>query len=144
MAFIDFNDNSISLGKRKVAYVSFLMKKGKTLIAAQKAANKKFGFEVKPKTLVLLIYNPYMVTRTLCGGKNTFSWCDYTKKDVNKYQSFKVQDITDEFKAYKAAYKDKLEKSPNYIYELLESYKKEIEGKSDLEKMEFDIVFVIE
>lgn len=44
MKFVDFNDESLPLGKRKVAYVKWAVSKGTTLIVAQRQANKKFGY----------------------------------------------------------------------------------------------------
>jgi len=44
MTFIDFNDTSIPVGKRKVAYVKWAMSKGTKKIQAQRQANRKFGY----------------------------------------------------------------------------------------------------
>ena len=44
MSYIDFNDASVPIGKRKQAYVKYAVSKGTTLIAAQRQANKKFGY----------------------------------------------------------------------------------------------------
>ena len=53
-SYINWNNEKIPIGKRKVAYVKYLVSKGIPLINAQKSANKKFGFERKGKYLVLL------------------------------------------------------------------------------------------
>lgn len=45
--YIDFNDEKLSLGKRKVAFVKWAMMKGTEKIKAQKIANKKFGWETR-------------------------------------------------------------------------------------------------
>lgn len=45
--YIDFNDDNIPIGKRKVEFVKWAMKKGTSLIDAQRIANSKFGFEKK-------------------------------------------------------------------------------------------------
>lgn len=59
MAYIDFNDEKIPLGKRKVAYIKHLMHKyNYPLLSAQKAANKRFGFEVKYPNVVF-VYADY-------------------------------------------------------------------------------------
>ena len=47
MKYVDFNNKSIPVGKRKVAYVKFAMSKGMEKIKAQRIANKEFGFELK-------------------------------------------------------------------------------------------------
>lgn len=54
MKYVDFNDNSIPIGKRKVAYVKWAMMQGTTEKKARMLANKKFGFERKGKHLVFL------------------------------------------------------------------------------------------
>jgi len=47
MKYVDFNDESIPIGKRKVAYVKFAMSKGTSQVSARTQANKKFGWEEK-------------------------------------------------------------------------------------------------
>jgi predicted RNA-binding Zn-ribbon protein involved in translation (DUF1610 family) len=47
MDFINWNDEKISLGKRKVAFVKWAMKQGTPKINAQRIANKKFGWEFR-------------------------------------------------------------------------------------------------
>ena len=53
--FIDFNDDSIPIGVRKVAYVKYAMSKGTSEINAKKQANKKFGFDTVGKRLLVII-----------------------------------------------------------------------------------------
>jgi len=48
MKYIDFNDESLPIGKRKQAYIKFVVSKGTDIISAKRQANKKFGFEKKP------------------------------------------------------------------------------------------------
>jgi Zn finger protein HypA/HybF involved in hydrogenase expression len=43
MKYVDFNDTTIAVGKRKVAYVKWAVHKGTDLIKAKMMANKKFG-----------------------------------------------------------------------------------------------------
>lgn len=57
---VNWDDERIPLGKRKNIYIRYLLSKGWELINAQKAANKKFGFERKGKYLVLLGNADYM------------------------------------------------------------------------------------
>ena len=52
MAFIDFNDETIPIGKRKVAYVKYAMRNGTSEIAARRQANKKFGCKYAPQWLI--------------------------------------------------------------------------------------------
>ena len=54
MEYIDFNDEKIPIGKRKMAYVKWAMSKGTTEKKARMQANKKFGFERKGKVLVYM------------------------------------------------------------------------------------------
>ena len=54
MKFVDFNDESIPVGKRKVAYVKYAMSHGTSEKAARIQANRKFGFERKGKWVVFL------------------------------------------------------------------------------------------
>lgn len=56
MKFVDFNDDRIPIGKRKVAYVKWAMMKGTPEKKAKELANKKFGWERHGKYLVF-IYN---------------------------------------------------------------------------------------
>ena len=52
--FIDFNDESIPVGKRKVAYVKWAMSKGTPEKLARTWANRKFGWERRGKWLVFI------------------------------------------------------------------------------------------
>ena len=55
MSYIDFNDDRIPIGKRKKAYIAYLISKhGYELIKAQQCANKRFGFEIKYPKLVFI------------------------------------------------------------------------------------------
>jgi hypothetical protein len=47
MKYIDFNDSSLPIGKRKQAYIKFAVSKGTDILIAKRQANKKFGFEKK-------------------------------------------------------------------------------------------------
>ena len=70
MAFIDFNDETIPVGKRKVAYVKYAMRNGTSEMIARRQANKKFGFEIKENYLLIIIV------------AGSFSWSRY---DVVSY-----------------------------------------------------------
>lgn len=45
--YVNFNDESLPIGKRKQAYVKWAVSQGTKLDAAKRQANKKFGFEKK-------------------------------------------------------------------------------------------------
>lgn len=53
--YINFNDEKIPVGKRKVAYIKYLMSRyDYKLVTAQRLANKRFGYGVMfPKLLFL-------------------------------------------------------------------------------------------
>lgn len=53
--YIDFNDESIPLGKRKQAFVRWAIHKGTEPIEAKRIANKKFGFERKGELVILVM-----------------------------------------------------------------------------------------
>ena len=42
MKYIDFNDESLPIGKRKQAYIKFAVSKGTDIVSAKRQANKKF------------------------------------------------------------------------------------------------------
>ena len=52
MKFMNFNDTSIPIGKRKQAYVAWAIKNGTPAIEAKRQANEKFGFSRKGKYVV--------------------------------------------------------------------------------------------
>ena len=94
MNYVDFNDEKIPLGKRKKAYIAYLIKQGHELINAQRLANKRFGFEVKYPKLVFVYadygrssQNSYTGTREVSNGFE-----DYTKR-AGRIEYHKVDDI---------------------------------------------------
>ena len=52
MQYVDFNDQRIPIGKRKVAFIKWAVHNGTPLERAQRIANRKFGFERKGKYIV--------------------------------------------------------------------------------------------
>lgn len=52
--YIDFNDDTIPIGKRKQAYVKWAVSKGTSLKKAKIQANKKFGFKKTDKKLLII------------------------------------------------------------------------------------------
>lgn len=80
--YINFNDESIPLGKRKQAYIRWAVyKKGKSMDEAKILANRKFGFE-KKKGLLLLCYFYHK-----SNSPHFESW------DLRKYQKHKSIDV---------------------------------------------------
>lgn len=81
MAYINFNDESQPIGKRKQAYVKWAVSKGTSLIDAQRQANKKFGFEKKGKVVAIVydMFCPHYV-------EDIFD-CYY---DIRKLKEYKV------------------------------------------------------
>ena len=55
MKFVDFYDETIPVGKRKVAYVKYAMMHGTPKKKAMQQANKKFGFGRRGTYLVFII-----------------------------------------------------------------------------------------
>lgn len=81
MAYVNFNDESQPIGKRKQAYIKWAVSKGTSLIDAQRQANKKFGFEKRDKVLAIVYdhYCPHYV-------EDVFD-CYY---DIRKLKEYKV------------------------------------------------------
>lgn len=48
--YVNFNDKTLPLGKRKVAYVKWAVSKGTELIEAQRQSNNKFGYSETSNT----------------------------------------------------------------------------------------------
>lgn len=55
MGYVDFNDESIPVGKRKQAFVRWAISRGTDPIKAKQIANKKFGFEQKGELVILVM-----------------------------------------------------------------------------------------
>ena len=83
MGFIDFNDERIPIGKRKVAYVKYAMAHGTSEKSARAQANRKFGFERKGKYLVLLGNADVMDRRDF----RNFTWERASGIDCRKAES---------------------------------------------------------
>ena len=85
MEYVNFKDEKIPLGKRKVAYIKWLLKKGYSMYESKVRANKKFGFAKKAGVL-LLWHDPDNVS-----SKSYFQHRDYwTGIDKRKYEEHKV------------------------------------------------------
>ena len=82
MKYIDFNDESLPIGKRKQAYVKFAVSKGTDIVLAKRQANKKFGFEQKAGILAIARDSGRRGQRSFTGLKNE-AFLNY---DLRKYK----------------------------------------------------------
>jgi len=95
MKYIDFNDKSLPIGKRKQAYIKFAVSKGTDIIIAKRQANKKFGFEKKPG--IFAIVTDY---GRMC--QNSFRIEEiFDGIDLRKYESADWSLVEDEEKTLK-------------------------------------------
>lgn len=86
--YIDFNDESIPLGKRKQAYIRWAVyKKGKSMDEAKILANRKFGFEKKGKILAL-----YHI-RSPISRFYSFDEAIFWNYDLRKYKEWKAIEV---------------------------------------------------
>lgn len=103
MKYIDFNDESISIGKRKQAYVKWAVSKGTNIFSAKRQANKKFGFEKKAGLLAIVKDWGRMHQRSFTGDKEIFRGYDLRKyekiKWVEMYEEDEILKIKKEFRA---------------------------------------------
>jgi hypothetical protein len=91
MKYIDFNDESLPIGKRKQAYIKFALSKGTDLISAKRQANKKFGFKKKPGIFAIVTDYGRMGQRSFTGSQEIFQGYD-----LRKYEKSKWAEIYDE------------------------------------------------
>lgn len=81
--YIDFNDKSIPIGKRKQAFVRWAISQGTDEIKAKRIANKKFGFEQKGELVILVM--------------------DFARMHQN---SFRISEVYDSYRYEARHYKD--------------------------------------
>lgn len=86
MKYIDFSDERIPIGKRKVAFIKWAVSKGTPLQRAQRIANEKFGFERKGKYLVR-VGNAYCMDLP---SFSKFTWSDAVQLDPRRCESIIV------------------------------------------------------
>jgi hypothetical protein len=80
MKYIDFNDENLPIGKRKQAYIKFVVSKGTDIISAKRQANKKFGFEKKPGIFAIVKdWSERMEQRSFTGSQEIFAGYDLRK-----------------------------------------------------------------
>lgn len=101
MKFIDFNDESLPIGKRKQAYVKWAVSKGTELQDALRQANRKFGFEQKEGIFAIVEdFGGRAEQRSFTGADEIFQMHDLRKykrhdyaiiHDVNQKKAVKKQ-----------------------------------------------------
>jgi hypothetical protein len=80
MKYVNFNDESLPIGKRKQAYVKWAVSKGTELKDAQKQANRKFGFEKKEGIFALVMdYGDRAQQNSFTGDSEIFQSYDLRK-----------------------------------------------------------------
>ena len=103
MKYIDFNDESIPIGKRKQAYVKWVVSKGTDIFSAKRQANKKFGFEEKAGLLAIVKDWGRMHQTSFTGEREIFWGYDLRKykktKWVEMYDEDEILKIKKEFRA---------------------------------------------
>ena len=105
MEYIDFNDKTIPIGKRKQAFVKWAVSKGTELAKAKKIANNKFGFEMKPGIFALVIdsgrmhQNSFEGIREIFQGYNLKKYSDYKYKVVDCWNDDIANALYEEYRA---------------------------------------------
>lgn len=105
MDYIDFNDKTIPIGKRKQAFVKWAVSKGTELAKAKKIANNKFGFEMKPGIFALVIdcgrmhQNSFEGIREIFEGYNLKKYYDYKYKVVDDWDNDIAKALYEEYRA---------------------------------------------
>jgi hypothetical protein len=86
MKYINFNNKSLPIGKRKQAYIKWAISKGTDLINAKKQANKKFGFEKKPGIFAIVKdWSGRMEQKSFTGIKEIFAGYDLRKYEKSNW-----------------------------------------------------------
>jgi len=99
MSYINFNDETVPVGKRKQAYVKWAVKRGTDIMVAKRQANKKFGFEKKPGVIAIVRdMDGRMHQRSFTGDQEIFATVDLRKyercvwiKYISEEESQKVE-----------------------------------------------------
>ena len=116
MKYIDFNDESLPIGKRKQAYVKWAISKGSDILSAKKQANNKFGFEKKPGIFAIVKdWSDRMKQSSFAGDAEIFSGYD-----LRKYEKSEWAEMWDEYDIDKVK-KQYLEKGWDVVYVSLHS-----------------------
>jgi hypothetical protein len=97
MKYIDFNDESLPIGKRKQAYIKWVVSKGTDIVSAKRQANKKFGFEKKPGIFAVVTdWSGRIEQRSFTGSQEIFAGYD-----LRKYSHYMWAELKDEQKMQK-------------------------------------------
>lgn len=92
MEYIDFNDESLPIGKRKQAYIKFAVSKGTDIVSAKRQANKKFGFKKKLGIFAIVKdWSGRIEQRSFTGSQEIFA-----VYDLRKYEKSNWAEIWDE------------------------------------------------
>ena len=81
--YVNFNDKSVPIGKRKQAYIKWAVSKGTELTTAKKQANTKFGFERKDGVFAIVRDYGRMNQYSFSGEMEIFQ-----SVDLRKYKKF--------------------------------------------------------
>ncbi len=80
MKYINFNNDKLPIGKRKQAYVKWVVSQGTDIIEAKRQANKKFGFEKKVGIFAIVTdWSGRIGQRSFTGIQEIFSGYDLRK-----------------------------------------------------------------
>jgi hypothetical protein len=80
MKYVNFNDKSLPIGKRKQAYVKWAVSQGTELKDAQRQANRKFGFEQKEGIFAIVEdFGGRSEQRSFTGAAEIFQMYDLRK-----------------------------------------------------------------
>ena len=93
MTYIDFNDESLPIGKRKQAYIKFAVSKGTDIVSAKRQANKKFGFEKKPGIFAIVKdWSGRREQRSFTGSQEIFAGYDLRKYEKSNWAEIWEED----------------------------------------------------
>ena len=116
--FINFNDESIPIGKRKQAYARWAISKGTPEIQAKRQANDKFEFEKKEKVFFVISDNG-RVHQNSFNGVTDELWQNHI--NVEKYKDWGYVIIEDGL--YKG--EDSIERNEKEIKKLINQKEKQ-------------------
>jgi len=85
MKYINFNDETLPIGKRKQAYIKWAVGKGTDINLAKKQANKKFGFEKKPGIFAVVKDRGRMCQMSFTGSQEIFQGHDLRKYEMSDW-----------------------------------------------------------
>jgi len=93
MKYINFNDETLPIGKRKQAYIKWAVSKGTDINSAKRQANKKFGFEKKPGIFAIVKdWSGRMEQRSFTGSQEIFAGYDLRKYEKSNWAEIRDED----------------------------------------------------